>query len=666
MTEQRSFQVLEDAWIPLSDGTRLAARIWMPDNAVSDPVPAILEFLPYRRRDGTAPRDESTYPVFARAGYAGVRVDMRGSGDSDGDIEDEYSPQELADAAEVIAWLAEQDWCSGSVGMMGISWGGFNGLQVAALRPPALKAVISLSSTVDRYNDDIHYKNGCLLSANFYWASNMLSYSSRPPDPTIVGKDWRDLWLKRLESIDFPLTTWLAHQRRDDYWRHGSICEDYGALEAAVLIIAGWGDGYRNAPPTAAAHLSAPVKAINGPWIHKYPHFAWPKPRLDFHAEALRWWDRWLKGIRNGAEDLPDYRAYITEAVRPSNWRDSDPGRWVALETWPSPDVYSRTLHLAGEGNLSEAPGSDGTAVVSSPQDCGTASGEYFTLAPGADLPGDQRGDDGLSLVFETDVLSEPLEILGRPRLSVKVAIDAPLGNLIVRLVDVHPDGMAQRVSLGALNLAHRHSNAEPEPMTPGAFEEVEIALDESGHLFRAGHRIRLAISTSYWPLILPPPSQVTAQIVTGPQSRFALPVLQVGKRADMPEPADPDPLPKYKVHAPGEERRWVEKDLSAGITRYHILDDGGANEHPGHGMVSHEIRRESWSIRPEDPLSLVGEARMTAKRSRGNWSTRTEATTRLTVDGTDFYLEAKLEVFEGESLLFERQWSDKIPRDCM
>ena len=666
MSDKRSFHIIEDAWIPLKDGTRLAARIWMPDNAKADPVPAILEFLPYRRRDGTSPRDESTYPAFAKAGYAGVRVDMRGSGDSDGDIEDEYSPQELADAVEVIAWLASQDWCSGSVGMMGISWGGFNSLQVAALRPKALKAVISLSTTVDRYNDDIHYKNGCLLSANFYWAGNMLSYSSRPPDPQIVGETWREMWLKRLESIDYPLSTWLGHQRRDDYWRHGSICEDYGALQAAVLIIGGWGDGYRNAPPTAAAHLSAPVKAINGPWIHKYPHFAWPKPRLDFHAEAIRWWDRWLKGIDNRAEDLPAYRAYITEGVRPSTWRDSDPGRWVAVDSWPSADVEIRALHLSAEGSLTEDPREDGIAMVSSPQDCGTAAGEYFTLAPGADLPGDQRSDDGLSLLFETDVLPEPLEILGRPRLSVKVAINAPLGNLIVRLVDVHPDGMAQRVSLGTLNLAHRHGNAAPTPMTPNSFEDIEIALDESGHLFRAGHRIRVAISTAYWPLILPPPSQVTAQIVTGPQSRFTLPLLQVAKRAEMPEPADPDPLPKYASLERGETRRWVERDLSAGITHYHILDDTGANEHPGHGMVAREIRRESWSVKPDDPLSVTGEAHMTASRSRGNWSTRTEAITRLTADRTDFHLEASLEVFEGETLLFERRWSDTIPRDNM
>ena len=175
---------------------------------------------------------------------------------------------------------------------MGISWGGFNGLQIAALRPKPLKAVISIGTTVDRYNDDIHYKNGCLLYANAYWSSTMLCYAARPPDPALVGGKWRNMWFERLDSQPFPLAIWLAHQRRDAFWRHGSICEDYSAIEAPTLIISGWCDGYINAPPAAAAHLVPPTKAINGPWIHKYPHFAWPRPRMDFLAEALRWWDR--------------------------------------------------------------------------------------------------------------------------------------------------------------------------------------------------------------------------------------------------------------------------------------------------------------------------------------------------------------------------------------
>src|SRR5258708_2866624 len=175
------------------------ARIWLPDDAARRPVPAILEYIPYRRRDFTAIGDSQQHRYLAGHGYAAVRVDMRGSGDSDGILADEYLPQELADGAAVIAWLASQPWCTGKVGMMGISWGGFNALQVAALRPPALAAIITVASTDDRFADDIHAMGGCLLGDNMVWASTMFGFNSRAPDPAVVGEGWRAQWRERLE-----------------------------------------------------------------------------------------------------------------------------------------------------------------------------------------------------------------------------------------------------------------------------------------------------------------------------------------------------------------------------------------------------------------------------------------------------------------------------------
>ena len=245
----RAVREIENAWIPLSDGCRLAARLWLPEDAEAQPVPAILEYLPYRKRDGTAGRDALTHPYLAGHGYACVRVDMRGNGDSDGLMLDEYLPQEQDDALEVIAWLAAQPWCTGAVGMMGISWGGFNALQVAMRRPPALKAIVTLCSTVDRYADDIHYKGGCLLGENLGWAATMLAYSSRPPDPLLVGQRWRPMWLNRLAHEPVLIDTWLRHPTRDAYWRHGSVCESWGSVQAATLAVGGWNDAYRNAVP---------------------------------------------------------------------------------------------------------------------------------------------------------------------------------------------------------------------------------------------------------------------------------------------------------------------------------------------------------------------------------------------------------------------------------
>jgi putative CocE/NonD family hydrolase len=181
-----AFHEIENSWIPMPDGVRLATRIWLPLDTEANPGPAIFEFIPYRKRDGMARRDEMMHPWFAGHGYAKVRVDLRGSGDSEGLLDDEYAPQEQEDGLAIIDWLSSQPWCSGSVGMIGISWGGFNGLQIAARRLEPLKAIISVGSTDDHYADDVHYMGGAQLSSNFTWAQTF-SDLTRPPDPAIVG-----------------------------------------------------------------------------------------------------------------------------------------------------------------------------------------------------------------------------------------------------------------------------------------------------------------------------------------------------------------------------------------------------------------------------------------------------------------------------------------------
>ncbi|RUY63541.1 CocE/NonD family hydrolase, partial [Mesorhizobium sp. M7A.F.Ca.CA.001.09.2.1] len=272
----RKIREIENLWIPMPDGVKLAARVWLPEDAESDPVPAILEYLPYRKRDGTVERDALTHPYFAGHGYAGVRVDMRGSGDSEGLCKGEYLKQEQDDCLVVIEWLARQSWCSGSVGMIGISWGGFNGLQVAARRPPALKAVVSLCSTDDRYNDDVHYLGGAMMCDNLMWGTTAWAIAMTPPDPLIVGDRWRDLWKQRLNGNGIWMQDWFEHQRRDDFYKHGSICEDYSDVEIPVYAVGGWADGYPNPIFRMLEKLSGPRKGLIGPWGHKYPHFAMP------------------------------------------------------------------------------------------------------------------------------------------------------------------------------------------------------------------------------------------------------------------------------------------------------------------------------------------------------------------------------------------------------
>ena len=332
--------------IEMADGCRLAARIWMPDNAEAQPVPAILEYIPYRKRDLTAERDDINHRYFAGHGYAGVRVDLRGSGESDGVLTDEYLPLELDDGIQVLRWIASQPWCNGHVGMIGISWGGFNGLQIAALQPPELKAVITLCSTDDRYADDVHYMGGCLLLDNLSWASTMFSYNTCPPDPALVH-DWREQWMTRLKESGLWLDTWLRHQRRDDYWKHGSICEDFSAVRCPVMAVSGWADGYSNAVFRLLEGLVVPRKGLIGPWSHKYPHLGVPGPAINFLREAVRWWDQWLGGRDTGIMEEPMLRVWMQDSTPPRPYYEHRPGRWVAEDRWPSDRIHEVRYPLA-------------------------------------------------------------------------------------------------------------------------------------------------------------------------------------------------------------------------------------------------------------------------------------------------------------------------------
>jgi len=651
-----------DLRIILSDGCQISARVWMPDDASSDPVPAILEFLPYRKRDGTAARDALTHPWMAARGYACIRVDMRGNGDSDGLMEDEYAPQELSDAVEVIHWLAAQDWCSGAVGMMGISWGGFNGLQVAALQPAPLKAIITLCSTVDRYADDIHFKGGCLLNENLGWGATMWAYSSRPPDPAL-RPDWRDLWLQRLEAEPFLPALWLRHQRRDAYWQHGSVCEDFGAIKAATLAVGGWGDSYKNAVPALVNSLNGPVKGIVGPWVHKYPHFAVPEPRIGFLQEAQRWWDRWLKDIPNGAEDDPPYRNYLMEGVRPATWYATRPGRWLAGDGTPVP---MQRLHL-GRGGLAETP-TPLDRMIASPQHCGMDAGEYCAIWLGPEQPGDQRADDALSVCFDSAPLQQATAITGAARVTLTLIPDKPQAQIAVRLCHVHPDGATTRITYGVLNLTHRDSHAQPQPLTPGQPVTVALDLDHIAYCVPAGHCLRVAVSSSYWPLLWPAPEAAQLALSAG---YIDLPVHPDpdGRGWEFP-PAEAAPPLQVEVLRADHHEREASTDLNSGTVSLRILDDFGKRRDLGHGLISGSVAREWWSIHPDDPLSARGRTHWTMEMARDGIVTRTETYAEMWADKSRFHLRARLEAWEGEGeaarLIHARDVTDSIDRDYM
>ena len=659
----RKVREIPNTFITLPDGTRLAARIWMPADAEKNPVPVILEYLPYRKRDGTHVRDALTHPYIAGHGYACVRVDMRGNGDSDGLMFDEYTQQEQGDAVDVIAWLVRQPWSTGRVGMMGISWGGFNSLEVAALRPPGLQAIITLCSTDDRYSDDIHYKGGCLLNENLGWSATMFAYSSRPPDPALVGERWRAMWLERLQAEPLLAIPWLQHPHRDAYWKHGSVNEDIGAIRAAVLAVGGWNDAYTNAVPRLVGTVQAPVKGIIGPWAHRYPHFALPEPRIGFLQEALRWWDRWLKDADTGVENDPAFRTYIMDLRRPGASVTRIPGRWVSDSAWPGDRHELRRLYLNHDA-LGQARGPATRRTLASPQTTGADSGEYCIIWLGPEFPGDQRRDDAGSLIFDSAPLTANADRMGAAVLHLKFSVDKPVANVAVRLNAVWPDGAVSRLSYAVLNLCHRDSHEHPQPLEPGKAYTVRIQLDDVAYKLPKGHRLRVSISTSYWPLIWPAPEPVVLTLHTG-ASCIDLPVRKARRAEVAPvfAPAESASAVKLVEIDPPTHRRELTIDQHTGVQRLSIVDDFGRSTIAEHGMTTWACGRETYDIHPDDPLSARQQCHWSEERSRGEWKVRTETYSAMTASKTHWHVTGRLEAYEGEVKILTREWDQKIKR---
>ncbi|MDZ4312836.1 MAG: CocE/NonD family hydrolase [Cypionkella sp.] len=662
-------EVIEALWVPLPDGTRLAAKLWLPETALTGttPVPVLLEYLPYRLRDGTRTRDQGLHMYVAGHGYACIRLDIRGTGESDGVITGEYTEQEQLDGVAAIEWLAQQPWCDGQVSMIGISWGGFNGLQIAARQPPALKSIITVGSTDDRYATDIHWVGGCLSKDNFDWSATMFSGNDLPPDPQVVGEAWRAMWMDRIHANQPWIIEWLHHQRRDDYWKQGSICEDFSAVTIPVYAISGWADNYSEAVPRLLANLSGPRLGLVGPWAHSYPHEVTVEPAIGWLQELVRWLDHWTKGIDTGMMDQPMYRVWMQEHVPPQTCYLERPGRWVAEESWPSPRIQPERMALGANGVLGGT--GDGIAQICSPLWVGLTAGEVGRYGNDADWPTDQREDDGGSLVFITAPLTETKEILGAAQLHLSFSSDKPQALVAVRLNNVAPDGRSTRVAVGLLNLTHRDSHEHAIALTPGQSHTATVDLDDIAHAFPPGHRIAVSISTTYYPIAWPSPDLATLNIHLG-ESWLDLPVRPSRPEdASLPAFAPPIRAPQTPhTYHPVENPplRRVSRDLLSGKmtvdfprwTYSKTMPDIGQTQ-TATGIISHEII-------DGDPLSAVTTTDYRVTMQFPQTTIHHHSTGRMSCTATHFRVEQTLKIHEAETLIFERQWDEEIARDMV
>lgn len=662
----REVQEIEHVWIPMSDGTRLSARIWLPVDAEANPVPAILEYLPYRKNDFTALRDSIRHPYFAGHGYASIRVDMRGCGDSDGILMDEYLKLEHDDGLEVLSWIAKQPWFTGGIGMIGKSWGGFNGLQIAARRHPELKAIITLMSTDDRYADDVHYKGGALLASDMlWWGSTMFAYNGRPADPEIVGDAWRKSWLERLDTPPY-VEEWVNHQRRDEYWKHGSVAENYDDIDIPVYAVGGWADGYTNAIPRLLEGLKGPRKGLIGPWAHEYPEVAVPGPQIGFLQECLRWWDHWLKDIDTGIMEEPMLRAWVNDSVPPKTDYAIRPGHWVAENEWP-PEVNTQKQYYLSNHQLNEKPVSEEAIIVSSIQEHGLYSGVFCPFGQPGDLPSDQRIENGLSVVFTSEPVDESVAILGFPKFTVEVASDQKNALIAVRLNDVAPDGSSTRVTWGVLNLTHRNSHEHPEHLEPGEKYTVTVQMNAIGHTLPAGHSWQLAVSPTYWPHAWPSPVPVTLTVFTNEKTFLSLPIREAKaidqelKPFQHPETAA---VMEREILREANRTREIRHNTITNVWTLDDFSDEGARMLPSNGVEYGSTNRNIYTIEEGNPLSATVQCDWTLTLGRGEWQTSLESVSIMTADENQFYLTNHLIAYEGDKEVFNKVWKKEIPRD--
>ena len=637
--------------LPMDDGVRVSLSLFLPETP--GPWPAVFEARPYRKDDLTAGAIALYRRLVAEGDLAVCRADVRGTGSSEGLAPTEYTDRELADWVAVIAWLADQPWCNGNVGMYGTSYSGFNSLQVAALRPPALKAIIPIFATDRRYTDDVHFGGGVRRGIDFLdYPLMMLAMNALPPVPSVFGEGWREEWLRRIEDHEPWELDWLEHQNEDEFWTRASVFHDegYEAIEAATLIVAGHADGYHNMAFRGFERLRAPKRLLFGPWSHMSPRQSMPGPRIDHVPEMIRWWQRWLRGDDNGIDREPRVVVFARRSTRPEPDLDTYEGLWRAEPSWPPARRRADRRPLAG---ASAAAGS--TLVVRG--DVGVAGSIWCAASLPFGTPWDQREDEAFSLVFDWPSLEEPLEIMGHPTLELTVTSSTPVAFVSAKLCDAFPGGESALVTRGILNLTHRDGHAHPSALEPGRPVTVTIELDATAWIWEPGHRVRLALAGADFPSSWPPPEAGTLTVDLE-ASTLELPVLDGPAVAAEPrfEPGD--------EHASTPERvEWShEHDI---LRRTHVvrIDHGGVRGREGDVEILDAYRGEV-GVERDTPGTAWAKGSVTFEMGFAESTVRTESRGELRSDRDTWFLTMELDVDEDGERIAERRWTRTVPRD--
>lgn len=654
----RSFRSVEHLWIEMPDGVRLAARIWLPKSALNNPAPAVFEYIPYRKVDMVRARDERNHPYLAENGIVAVRVDMRGSGDSEGQMSDMYCQDELDDTRHVIEWLTCQPWCNGKIGMFGTSWGATASLQANIDAPAALKAIIAVCATHDRYEDDIHHMGGCLLTDSVEWGATLPTIFGAPPS-TNVGEDWRAMWEERLDKLAFPLEAWLHNEDRGSYWRHGSVIHQTDRLSAPILCVGGWADRYSNSVMSLVDHRPDLTWGIVGPWGHHYPDHGHPGPGIGFQKLMLDWWQHWLMTDNPEEPEWPKLRIWVRSFDPPADAINKRSGGWVQTAA-PREITSIKKWHLS-EGGLTK----DASEIhLDLPLDLqvGTEGADTGYFGRFGGLPPDQRKDDQSSLCFDTKPLEHDFLIYGAAELELKLESPDPRRQLCLRLNDVAPDGTSARITWAIRNLALDDTLDSPEHPFPKGALDIRVQFPTMAYRLKAGHSLRLAVSQSYWPMVWAPSAIGGITLLCGnltlPEPRYEPESLVVSlpKVEDLPSVKSYTVLkePRIKRHPAklknGEIRSgWHQPYASV----YYIETDT---------CFGYETRAE-YRISPDEPLTAACSYEHTMTFARPDGTAVVTCKVQLSSDADAYQVTGIFSASWDDQIVKTHEWNLNIAR---
>lgn len=646
---------LETGLLRMKDGVQLSVTYYRPTAKTPDETfPVLMEMVPYRKDDFFALGDYEYGAYFARRGYVVARVDVRGTGGSEGPVPvSEYSEAEISDAVQLIDQFSKMPWSNGKVGMYGISWSAFNALMTAHRKPPALKGIIAAHGSSDLYYNDVHYIDGALHIDTY--AHQIDTDNAMPQSP-----DYRidDTYFKNRFDREPWLFTWMREQQDSTFWRKESV-QHKGPLEVPAYLIGGLLDGYRDFVTHVSQNATAPVIAEIGPWNHAWPEYGTPGPNYEWRQKALRWWDHWLKGADNGILDEPRRMAFMRTGHPPATDLDTIPGYWRCDTQWPVDGSHIRRLYPQAGKQLGETVAQQTTDSLRYLAGTGMAAGGWW-----GEQTGDMAADDVNSLVYDSAPLTEAVDIMGIPQVRLRVVADAPLYQWTVRLEDVAPDGKVSLVSGGIINPSQRESRLHPKALVPGEATTLNATTRYTTWRFKPGHRIRLAVANAQFPMIWPTPTAGTTQLLIGANTWIALPQIPVQETSpvscELPPPDTNEPAPFGKeldktdpvfrserndetgdsTFTTGSDTSWTIDDntfKSSESYKWHVNDAAPAN-------ARYEAERRNIFTIKGDEIDMVARAMIQS-------------------DATHFNVTFTRILHKNGTLVREKTWTERIPR---